>query len=332
MVVVGREDDRPLLRGGVFRPDDAGDVDAADRPGDAVLADRRFQAERHGHEVLRLGLFAQGLAVELGRGQDAVGRIAGEPPLEQEPGAAVRQKEALVGPRGPQDVPAIGRAFRVMDDEDTRGAERFGLLVLVGPAAVVGHVLAVEDAAGEVPGLVDLDEQDFAREVEALDVVPIPLGRLDEITAIDDLARRLGRRVLALGPDDELVAEDGGDGDVRAADLERRRWVRPRALELERLPVARSEGGLEAHRPEIVLMIAGGELDALCPHGPSLQLVAREIADVGRDLIDRDGLHPARRALAGPKRGQEGQRAEKPGQPSSSGHDFLRDTLQARRK
>ena len=69
---------------------------------------------------------------------------------------------------------------------------------------------------GMVARLVDLDEQNLAREVEALDVIPIPLGRLDEIAAVDELPGGFGRRVLALRADDELVPKDRGDGDVRA--------------------------------------------------------------------------------------------------------------------
>ena len=119
-----------------------------------------------------------------------VGRLAADPALELEPGVAVRQEKALVPPGGPEDVPAVGRALRVVDDEDAGGAELLGLFELVGPAAVVGHVLAVEDAAGAVARLVDLDEEDLAGEVQALDVVPVPLGGLDEVAAIDEVARR----------------------------------------------------------------------------------------------------------------------------------------------
>ena len=279
-------------------PDDAGDVDAFDGPELAVLADRRLQAQRHGREVRRLGLFAQGLAVELGRGQDAVGRLPARPALEEKPAVPVGVEEALVAPGRPEHVPAVGRALGVVDDQDAGGAELGRLLVLVGPPAVVGHVLAVEDAAGAVARLVDLDEQDLAREIDAFHVVPAPLGRLDEIAAIDELARRFGRGVLALGPDDEFVPEDGGEGHAGAADLERGQGIGPGALEGEGLPVARAEGGFEAHGPEEILMVAGGELDALGPDRPALQLVAREVFDVGRDLIDRDRLHPVPGALA----------------------------------
>ena len=119
-----------------------------------------------------------------------------------------------------RSVPAVGRAFRIVDDQDARGAELLGFLVLVGPAAVIGHVLAVKDASGEIPRLVHFDEQDLAREVEALDVVPIPLRRLHEVAAVDELSSRFGRRILAFGPDDELVPKDRSEPDGRAADLE----------------------------------------------------------------------------------------------------------------
>ena len=61
MVVVGREDDRPLPGGRVLGPDDAGDVDAVDGAEDPVLADLGPQSERDGREIRALGPGPEGL-------------------------------------------------------------------------------------------------------------------------------------------------------------------------------------------------------------------------------------------------------------------------------
>ena len=61
-----------------------------------------------------------------------------------------------------------------------------GLLVLVGPAAVVGEGLAGEEV-GIVGGrIVDDDEDDFAFDVDAGVVVPLVLGRGDAVADEDD--------------------------------------------------------------------------------------------------------------------------------------------------
>ena len=205
------------------------------------------------------------------------------------------------------------------------------LLRAVNEAAPAGIVLIADDDPGcgrQIKSLMDdagyecdllRNEEDFAREVQALDIVPAPLRGLDEVAAIDELARGLGRDVLALGPDDELLAEDRGHRDGRAADLERRLRVRRRALEGKGLTIARPEGRLEAHRPEILLVILGGHLDALRSHGPALEEVVGEIADVGRDLLDCDRLDPLPRSLAGAE-GEKRRAAQDPRPDLSAVH------------
>ena len=76
-----------------------------------------------------------------------------------------------------------------VDDEDRRRALARSLLELVGPAAVVGHRVALERLRvelGRVGGIgngriVDEDEDRLALDVDVLEVVPVELGRLDAV-------------------------------------------------------------------------------------------------------------------------------------------------------
>src|SRR3546814_11219070 len=83
------------------------------------------------------------------------------------------------GPGAFHRVPAVGRAGRVVDDDRGLRALARGFLELVGPAPVIGHALAFEQAlvAGVAAGGVDQDDDGLALHVDAGVVVPVPMGR-----------------------------------------------------------------------------------------------------------------------------------------------------------
>ncbi len=86
--------------------------------------------------------------------------------------------------------PAVRRRRGLVHDQQAGGALARGFLVLVGPAAVVGHGLAAEVAlAGFEVGVVDQHHRDLALQVDALEVVPVALGRLDAVA--DEHQRRV---------------------------------------------------------------------------------------------------------------------------------------------
>jgi hypothetical protein len=106
--------------------------------------------------------------------------------------------------------PAVRRGLGLVDDEHTGESLTCCLLVLVGPAAVVGHRLAAEVALTclEV-GIVDQHDPHLAPEIHSLEVVPVALWRLDAVAeedkrsaidrhAIDVLHRRSDGNLLAL--------------------------------------------------------------------------------------------------------------------------------------
>jgi hypothetical protein len=61
--------------------------------------------------------------------------------------------------------PAIGSRFGLMHDDDGGGALAGGFLILVGPAAVIGHRLALEEfgigLGGFIAGIVDQHDTVF---------------------------------------------------------------------------------------------------------------------------------------------------------------------------
>jgi hypothetical protein len=178
--------------------------------------------------------------------------------------------EDRVGVRVLDGVPAVGGGPGLVDHDEAHGAPARGFLVLVGPAAVVGHGLAAEVAFSRlVVGVVDQDERDLAVQVDALEVVPVAFRRSDPVADEDD------RRVL--------------DGDVVDAGL----GGADRHL-LALLPAQRLAAGLHADR-DGALDVELGQRHVLGP-GPlaRLQLVAAGLQARGLELVgdvgDRLGL------------------------------------------
>ena len=73
-----------------------------------------------------------------------------------------------------------------MDDQYTDSATTRGLFVLVGPAAVVGHGLALEELLIVGGRFIDDDEGDFAFEVDTGVVVPVVFGGMDAVADKDN--------------------------------------------------------------------------------------------------------------------------------------------------
>ena len=105
--------------------------------------------------------------------------------------------------------PAVRGRRRLVHDQHARRPVLGGLLVLVGPAAVIGHGLAAEGVQRRLLeiGVIDQDDQDLAAQVLVLEVVPVPLGRIDAVADEDQ-----GRVLQA----DMLGRTAGGNGHLAA--------------------------------------------------------------------------------------------------------------------
>ena len=187
-----------------------------------------------------------------GHGQQLARAPFRDPPLEGErTGVAVRRlrPELRSRPAVPDDLPRIRRRLRLVDDDRRGGALPGGLLVLVGPAPVVGHRVALEQRRvlrGE-PRVIDQDQHGLAPHVHVGVVVPAVLGRHDAIADENDFTgfhlrfghhpRRAGDHFV-LVPDQTVLAVEvkghlhgGGVGFDRD--------------QVDRLQVAVAEQGLQ---------------------------------------------------------------------------------------
>ena len=154
---------------------------------DGEVGGERRAFQRHRLEVARLRLLLQRLEIEAGALEQVDRQVALDPAFDR---GVLRLRvladdvEHRVGVGVLDRRPAVGRRVGLVHDQDTGGALARGLLVLVGPAAVVGHGLAAEVAvAGLEVGVVDQHDGDLAVQVDALEVVPVALRRLDAIAA-----------------------------------------------------------------------------------------------------------------------------------------------------
>ena len=140
-----------------------------------------------------------------------------------------------------------------MDDDGARRTLFGGFLIFIGPAAVIGHGLAVEGAferLGPVIGVVDQDDRGLARHVHAFIVVPALLGRIDAVADEDQLAvLESGFGILAIGHADPvgavgelhvaiLATGNGQRGIIPAGNFDQWHILDPTSL------IARLEAGL----------------------------------------------------------------------------------------
>src|ERR671913_176964 len=106
---------------------------------------------------------------------------------------------------------AVRGRFGLVDDQHAGRAAACRLLVLIGPAAVIGHRLAAEVpfSAFEVR-VIDEHHDELPANIGVLEVVPLPLGSRDAVAREEDghvaqgdlllaVGRRTDRNLLALG-------------------------------------------------------------------------------------------------------------------------------------
>src|SRR5690348_8238319 len=100
----------------------------------------------------------------------------GEPRTRCDAGGQTLQRAPVAVP---DHRPGIsGRVVARVSDETGGGAPARGLLVLVYPASVPGHRLAVEKlrVTGGIAGVVDQHDHRLALDAHTLVVVPLPFG------------------------------------------------------------------------------------------------------------------------------------------------------------
>ena len=232
-VVVVRGVDHRLV-GAAFAREKADHIVAGDglRPGGGGRGERGLQID--GLKVAAAGGGLGSVEVEPGVGEQLARGRSGHPAFEsgvRSGRVGADDVEHGVGVGILDGVPAVGGGGVFVDDHHARRTALRGLFVFVGPAAVIGHRLAVEigtavgDRSLEV-GIVDQHDEDFAAHVLVLEIVPLAFGRGHAVTGEDqrgvgepELARAVERRAKR---DVGALHEAGGparalNGDDRIA-------------------------------------------------------------------------------------------------------------------
>ena len=218
--------------------------------------------ERHRRELARARARLQRLVVLAGRLQQRRGGLERQPALDRRAAHVLvrrHQVEAFAA-EALHDVEGVAGRRGLVDDEHGRRAQFRRLLVLVGPAAVVGHGLAAEGLRIERVGIgrvghrrvVDQHQERLALDVQALEVVPLIFRRLHAVADKDDLGvlhrDRIGD-VLAEG--DDLVVRlerlrapallHDQRRDVGGREADERHLLHPRAIGIARFGAGRLE-------------------------------------------------------------------------------------------
>ena len=290
MVVMRGVDDRLLRKLRVAAGDHADDVArflARDRVREG---ERHLHAERHRPEGAHFRRRAELVEVLAAQRRDRFREFLGRPHLDPDARRAlVRQLEVLARPGSLHDLPAVSGRVRRVDEDRADGALLRRHHVLVVPPAVPEARLACEDAR-IVLRVVVHHEEDLAREIRVLVVVPLVLGRHDAVADEDDL-RVLDFRLQLLDSreGDEvgarlplrlaaLRAEDGRPGEGRL-DADQRHLLNPAAAGGTRLDVHGLHLRLDIRLSQAVAARCGA---------PPLEEIGGEEADVGANPLWRD--------------------------------------------
>ena len=220
-------------------------------------AGRCFETQRHRLEALLLGSGEQLVGILSCSFEDLATRLVLHPAVHD--GERRRILAALgIGlrprPAAFDHVPTIRSRLRIVDDDRSGSALAGSFFIFIGPAAVIGHGLAVEgpfQAFGAEIGIVDEDHGGLAGHVDAFVIVPATLGRVDAIAHEDQLAVfERGLRIFAIGHADPVTAVLERDigafagnrqrREVLAGNFYQRHFLHPRAV-VARLQPGRCE-------------------------------------------------------------------------------------------
>gem|GEM_PF-5181714 len=282
-----------------------------------VVGVQAFALQFHRLELARLRLLLQRFEIQPGAFEQVHRQVALDPAFQRRMrglGIVADHVEHAVGVGTGDRGPAVGGRRGLVHDQHAGRALPRALLVLVGPAPVVGHALAVERAlAGLEVRVVDQHHRDLALQVHALEVVPAAFRRLDPVAdehqrrAVDgDLAaaveRGAQRDLLALGQ--RLALAVALDRDLRAADdvgAAQRHRLRPQALAVLEVAARLQAGGLEL-RAEV----GHGLVLARRGRGAALVGVGGQRLDVGGNALRVEPRRGRRRRhqCAGDRQGQ----------------------------
>ncbi len=225
-----------------------------------------------------------------GHGQKFFSGVAREPAGECQGRLTGRELQLWIfaAPGASHYIPTVARGGRGVDDENSFRAMPRGLLVFIGPAAVVGERAASEEFWVVGRRLVGEQDQHFAFHVHALEVVPVKFRCHDAVADEDGFGVELIRGLLEFA--DANVVVQPSKSDLLIVGYRRKRGARlsggaHHRHALKECPIFSSWFG--ASRCELSCDIFGGQLFAASSHATAFQLIAREILHVGSHAVAR---------------------------------------------
>jgi hypothetical protein len=268
-------------------------------------------------EAAHLGPGAQGVEVLAGGRKQGARHVFADPALQRV--ALAGQVELLVREAVGRHRPRIRCGRGGVDQQDAGRALADRFLELIGPAAVVGQRLAAETVRFRGSGLrvVHHRDQQLALHVDALEIVPAFLRRVDAV-ADEDQRRRQRRLGLRAGVADHDVAADACiDGLAARREAYGAAGQGLLADHLDLLAVAAAGQRLQAHRRGLGLEVAHGEGPAALSGAAAFEQVVGEEGQVGAqrrfEHRGRGGIEHGRRCAVGGE-GCEHGRAQHCGQ------------------
>ncbi len=173
------------------------DVLRVERPHRVLDAERRLEAERHRLELAGERLLLERVEVLAGHLQDGLRGVERHPALDRGASHVLvgRDQVEFLAQVALHDLERIAGRLGLVHDQDAGRAAARTLLELVGPAAVVGHRLAVERLLIELRWIggvghlrvVDQHDDRLALDVDVLEVVPVEFGSGDAVAGEDHL-------------------------------------------------------------------------------------------------------------------------------------------------
>ena len=237
---------------------------------------RGLQPQGHRLKILALSLGQLMVQILTTQREEFLRGIKRHPAFQVHAPGAFRQLKALLEPAILHHVPAVGcRGVRV-DEQDARGAAALGLLELVGPAAVIGQGLPAEAVGFLLRGLriIHQHHQNFPVAIQPLVIVPGFLGSRHAITH-EDQGRIEGRlQPGAAGAEDDVIAKFKGHAGFSIGEHQ----IAFRNIGFDTgyfhvLAIALAIGGFQAHRCQLCLQIAHGDIAAPLTGSTALQQV-----------------------------------------------------------
>ena len=255
----------------------------------------------------------QGVEIQAGQREELAGTVFGDPAFHRRESALAGlagKVELSAAPGSGHDIPAIGGRFGLVDQDHAGGTLPGGFLILVGPATVIGHGIAVEEAGLRVgiTGVVDQHDHRLACNIEAFIVVPVIFGGHDAIAHKDKIAV-LDLNLVGgqLGPVDDVFAHAQAQRLAIMGDVKTGRFRIERDLQQRyRLEIASVESRFQTDAGHLVgNPLACGDSAFGCRRAARESIVGQgrnapaQIGFLDRRCGRRRGVSACRRGLCG---------------------------------